>query len=287
MSGVLAVVGSANLDIVVVAARRPAAGETVLGKSYSEAIGGKGANQATAAARVANTIFIGKVGADPVGEQITRELASHNVDISYLEHADGPSGRAIITVTPDAENSITVVPLSNLAVDADLVTRSLGAVRPDVVLTQCELPLSAVIAAANWSRHHDSRFILNPSPVTELPADLLALADPLIVNNSEAHAILEPEADTSRPPHELANALLTVSRSAVLTSGPHGAFVAESGTVTQIPGETVIAVDTTGAGDEFAGFLAGRLTLGDPLTNAAKAANQSAAQIVSLARADR
>lgn len=287
MTGSVAVVGSANLDVVTHADRRPAAGETVLGRGYDETIGGKGANQAIAAARVTATAFVGKIGTDSAGEQIGRALARHGVDTAHLEHVDGPSGRAFITVTPDGENSITVVPLSNLAVDTDFVARSLDAIRPTVVLTQCELPLAAVAAAADWTRNHGGRLVLNPSPVTALPAEVLSLADPLIVNNSEALAILGLHADPAQSPRELAEALLTIARSAVLTSGPRGAYVAQHGQVTHLPGMTVVAVDTTGAGDEFAGVLSGRLALGDALASAAEAANKSAAHIVTLARAAR
>jgi ribokinase len=283
----VAVVGSANLDIVVTLDRNPNPGETVFGRDYAETPGGKGANQAIAAARLTQTSLIGMVGKEPSGSLIISHLASYNVDATHVRETGTGTGRAFIAVTPDGENSITVLPLANAALTADTVTASLRELRAMVVLAQCEIPPDAVEAAAAWCAATETRFVFNPSPVTAITADALSRADPLIVNENEARAILEPPGADQSSKSDLARALLSVARSVVLTAGGEGAFVAEDHMVTRIPGLQVTVVDTTGAGDEFAGSLAAHLSLGTPLLEAAAAANAAAAQIVGLPRAAR
>jgi ribokinase len=290
---VLAVVGSANLDIVIAVGRRPRAGETVFGDSCASVPGGKGANQAIAAARVASAHLIGHVGDDEAGRTITRNLAQRGVGLSRLHVAAAPTGRAFIFVTPDGENSITVLPGANAELDATSVSEGLKDLRPSVVLAQCEVPLLAVIAAYEWCRQSGARFVLNPSPVPALPPEVVAGADTLIVNGGEARALagfpaaLNPGDELVRDAESLVHELLADTRRVVLTAGADGAYVGERGAVAHIPGLRVHATDTTGAGDEFAGVLAGRLACGDSLAMAASAANQAAARTAALARTAR
>ncbi len=282
--GGVAVVGSANLDIVVQSPRRPVGGETILGSSLVETPGGKGANQALAAARVGATAFIGQVGADAAGEQLLATLAGAGIDVTHLRIAGTPTGRAYITLTPDGENSIIVLPLANAALRTEHVLASLEALRPAVVLTQLEIPPGAVAATADWCARRGARFILNPSPVGPVAEQVLAVADPLIVNQGEAQAILGTGSDDN---DDLARRLLARARSVVVTAGPEGAVVAADGAAARIPGARVTVVDTTGAGDTFAGTLAAHIAAGSSLASAARLANAAAARIIQLDRSVR
>jgi ribokinase len=287
----VAVVGSANLDVVVSLARFPGPGETVLGDDLEEVAGGKGLNQAIAAARHSPTTFIGCVGSDEAGEQLLGRLNRAGVDTAHTWRADGPTGRAFIQVTPDGENSIVVTALANRRLEAATVVRALEAVAPAVVLAQLEIPFETVEAAAGWAAGSGARFVLNPSPVQPLPASLLALCDPVVVNMSEAAAIVgaPPAADDGDASAEgLARTLLDRTRSVALTHGGRGVFVAEEGGgVSHVPGHRVPVVDTTGAGDEFAGALAAALGAGLSLESAATVANDAAARLVQIPRRER
>ena len=254
MNRLVAVVGSANLDITVTANRRPHDGETLTGSALSEVAGGKGAR-----------------------------LQAANVDTSHLQTSPLPTGRAFITVTPDGENSIIVLPLANADIDGACVTAALNELQPTVVLTQLEVPFDAVLAASRWASAHDARFLLNPSPIAELSDELLTNADPLIVDRGEAEAILKRSGTT----HELARELAKRTRSVIVADGRHGAVTAQGETITTIPAPRVTPVDTTGAGDCFAGTVAAHLATGEELTTAAEHATLVAARIVQLARSER
>lgn len=284
MTGGVAVVGSANLDVVVHAAARPAGGETVLGSSVVEVPGGKGLNQALAAARSAATSFVGDVGEDRAGAMLVAALRAAGVDVSHVRMAPGRSGLAYIVVTPDAENSIVVLPLANAGLRDERVAAALDALAPRVVITQCEVPPAAVAAAAQWCVRHGARFALNLSPVRDVSAAVLEACDPVIVNIIEAQEVL---ASTDADPEALALALAVRARSAVVTAGGRGAVVAERGIATRIEATAVQAVDTTGAGDAFAGALAAWLASGHGLVDAARHAGVEAARVIQLGRATR
>jgi ribokinase len=284
MTGQVVVVGSANLDLTLEVPRRPDGGETLIGTSLTESLGGKGANQALAAARRARTAFVGCVGADPAGDGIANALELAGVDISRLGRGGVATGRAVITLTADRENSIIVLPLANFQLEPDAVLAALDDLAPVAVLTQCEVPDAITLAAAVWCDKNRVRFVLNPSPVRHIPAEVLAIADPLIVNQSEAQELL---GSVSTDWQLLALTLNECSRSVVLTVGANGAFVASGGASSHVPGTEVVVVDTTGAGDAFAGTLTAYLAGGMDLTAAAALANAEAARIVQLARSAR
>jgi ribokinase len=257
----------------------------VLGKAFATVCGGKGANQAIAAARVARCAMIGRVGPDPAGVRLIDAVAGAGVDTPGLERGDQPTGRAIIMLTPDGENSIVVLALANSTMDEDAAVAHLERRRPDVVLTQLETPLAVVEAVAGWSAQAGARFRLYPSPVLPLPSALVAAADPLILNAGEAVALTGRD---GVPPTDLARLLADRARSVVVTAGADGAYVAHAGTVVQAEAVPVArAVDTTGAGDVFAGTVAGHVANGVSLVEAARRANAEAARIVQLRRADR
>ena len=280
----VAVVGSVNLDVVVTADRRANAGETVAGLTLNEVVGGKGANQALAAVREVATALVASVGTDAAGRAARAELAHAGVVLDAMHDSPRPTGRAFITVTPDGENSIVVVPLANADLTGDQVFASLENLQPAVVLCQLEVPLEAVYRAADWCAAHDARFLLNPSPMGEFDRRLLALADPLLVNRHEAELLAGRR---GVPAPDLGRSLAALSRSVVVTDGPRGAYVAAGDTVELVPAPRVTAVDTTGAGDAFAGALAGRLARGDSLDQATARAVASASRIVQLARSER
>jgi ribokinase len=281
------VVGSANLDIIVRLDRVPERGETVFGSEFEELPGGKGANQAIAAARQVRTSLVSCVGADQTGELMLDHLALHSVDVANIDRNAGATGRAFITVTPDGENAIVVLPLSNSALRAHIVTAALEREQPAVVLSQHETPDPAVIAAAQWCLANGARFIFNASPTLPLPAEVAAASDPVIVNADEARGILNLAADDQMSESVLAGQLLGLAKSAVLTSGRHGAYIARAGSVTHIPADETVPIDTTGAGDEFAGTLAAQLALGTPLLEAAVRASSAASSLIRIPRAQR
>ncbi|MDT3397816.1 ribokinase [Streptomyces sp. B1866] len=279
----LLVVGSANADLVVRVDRRPAAGETVLGSDLAVHPGGKGANQAVAAARLgARTALLARVGDDAYGRMLLDSQRAAGVDTVGVLVGGAPTGVAVITVDPAGDNSIVVSPGANARLspgDARAASGLLAAAR--VVSFQLEIPLETVATAVRAARASGSgpRVVLNPSPPAALPSDVLAACDPLVVNEHEARALLaDPAGRPARTgrrgagtPAGWAAALLARGpRSVAVTLGAAGALVADRHGAAHIPGVPVAAVDTTGAGDAFTGALAWRLALGEGLREAAR-----------------
>lgn len=282
---VVAVVGSLNLDLTAVVARAPEEGETVLGRRLETYPGGKGANQAIGAARIAPTAVVGAVGADSAGAALRSAQTAAGVDTEHLLTVDVPSGRAIVVVTDDGDNRIIVIPGANAKVTASGVTAALDALDPVVVLTQLELPIAATTAAVEWTRVHRRRLVLNPSPVVALDDLILADADPLVVNEREA--LFYAGASAGDDPDDIAACLLERVRSAVITRGGRDVVVATEDYVERIAVPRVHVVDTTGAGDHFAGTLAARLAIGEDLFAAAHEAARAATALVASRRAER
>lgn len=237
------VVGSVNLDVSLRVDTLPRPGETVLASSLTHAPGGKGANQAVAAARAgARVQFVGTVGDDPAATQLRAHLLSNGVGLDAIFEAPGPSGTAIVVVDANAENTIVVAPGANgrLTLDAPPVRNVIAG--SEILLTQLEIPVRAAVAAAQHARSAGAVVIVNASPAGHdraALADLAALADVVIANEAEA------DAWPWRPAH------------LVTTLGARGARYAGADGEFAVPAPTVAAVDTTGAGDVFAGVLAG------------------------------
>lgn len=280
----VAVVGSLNLDLIARVARTPKPGDTVLADEFSEEPGGKGLNQAVAAARIVPTDLIGAVGADDSGRQLLSFARSQGVDVEHVVATDTPTGRALITLLPDGDNTIVVAALANTTLNAASVRERLDAAGPSVVLVQFEIPADAVMAAADWSERAGARIVVNPSPIRALDPRLLALADPLIVNVGEAAEILGRIAE----PPELAIELAATCRSVVVTAGAAGAVVGAGDHLEQLPAPVVSDVaDSSGAGDAFAGTLGAHLALGYSLREAAEAAVAEASRVVASPRSQR
>lgn len=269
----LLVVGSANADLVIDVERRPAAGETVLGGDLAVHPGGKGANQAVAAARLgADTALLARVGDDGHGRLLLDSLRAAGVDTVGVLVGGAPTGVALITVDPSGDNSIVVSPGANARLTpADV--RAAGSLfhASRVVSAQLEIPLETVAEVVR-QLSPDSRFVLNPSPPQPLPSEVLAACDPLIVNEHEARVILG-DACVSEEPEDWAKLLLAKGpRSVVVTLGSAGALVCDASGpsgVTRVPSVRVDAVDTTGAGDAFTSALGWKLGSGAGLAEAA------------------
>ncbi|MFF4622863.1 ribokinase [Nonomuraea jabiensis] len=274
------VVGSANADLVVQVDRHPAPGETVLGSELAVHPGGKGANQAVAAARLgARVALLGRVGADGHGRLLRESLERDGVDLGHLHDTAAASGIAMIAVGPRGDNSIIVAPGANaLLTEGDVLDAAPLLRAAPVVSLQLEIPLPAVLAAARLAR----RAVLNLSPAVPVPDELLALCDPLVVNEHEAALLLGAPGEPDRQAREL---LARGPRSVVITLGADGAVVAGDGAVRAVPSPRVAAVDTTGAGDAFTGALAWRLAAGEPLAEAAAFAARVGAAAVRRAGA--
>ncbi|GAA5182274.1 ribokinase [Rugosimonospora acidiphila] len=252
-----------NIDLVVTAPVLPRAGETVLGHDFTQVAGGKGANQAVAAARAGGaTTVIGAIGSDAFGVTLRARLSGAGVDTSLLRIRYGASGVALIVVDDFGENSIVVAPGANATL-ADLTAGELAAIAgADVLLCQLEVPVETVTAAAVAARAAGTLVVLNATPVRALPDELLAAVDLLVVNHLEAAGLTNlpmVDVDTGDAPDGavLVDALLESVPRAVLTRGADGAWYGDrDGRLEHVPAPVVEAVDTTGAGDAFTGALA-------------------------------
>jgi ribokinase len=265
-------VGSANADLVVQVPRRPLAGETLLGSDLQVHPGGKGANQAAAAARAgARTRLVACVGDDGHGALLRERLEEAGVDVGGVWMTDRPTGTAIILVTPDGENSIVVSPGANSAVDLDLVEGSgAGWSEAAVVVLSMEIPAATVDHVAAAASAHGIRIVLNAAPAHALPRPTLSVCDPLVVNEHEARIVLGRAGGTDDFEELAAGLLAAGARSVVITLGADGALVADRGGTHREPGRRVEVVDTTGAGDAFVGALACELSHGASLRDATR-----------------
>ena len=271
----MVVVGSINVDQVITVNRIPLAGETLIGSTLRLLPGGKGANQAVAAAlRGAPTMLIGAVGDDAYAETAIAMLTPSGVDASHLDVAAGPTGLAFITVDSAGENMIVVVPGANAAVDEAAVLRHRDVIAAAaVVVLQGEIAASGTAAAARLAT---GRVVLNLAPVIELDHAIVALADPLVVNEHEASLLLAQL--TGEPQNSFDDAEL-VSRlrawgipSVVLTRGAQGAICSDATGTASVPSPKVVAVDSSGAGDAFVGALSAALASGAELLAAVRQA---------------
>jgi ribokinase len=271
--GRVLVVGSINVDLVVSAPRLPRPGETVGGGEFARHFGGKGANQAVAAARAgASVAILGAVGSDSDGDASLTALGAEGVDVTAVRRVGAPTGVAIIAVAQDGENQIVVAPGANGLVSADDVARATDAFAPDVVLVCLEIPMPAVVAAAHAAERHNARVIVNPAPAQALPAEIFASA-PILTPNGEELAALTGVPDIEPG----VAALIGLGASSVLvTLGREGVFLADGPRRRAIPALDVDAVDSTGAGDTFSGVLAAWLASGSDLSASTVAANCAA-----------
>jgi len=267
----IAVVGSANLDLVVDVEHVPLVGETILGGDLRRIPGGKGANQAVAAARLGRRVaMVGRVGDDEGGALLRAALESDGIDTSALVTTPGaPNGVALIAVQADGDNSIVVSPGANARLSAaDIAGAGSLVAEASVVLLQLEVPVEAVTAAA---RAATGTVILNPAPVpaVALPADLMTAVDIVVPNQTELASLTGHEGDVDAT---IATRLarLLPARAVVVTLGGDGAIVVDATESTHVRAPDVTPVDTTAAGDSFCGALADGLVRGETLVDAVR-----------------
>jgi ribokinase len=255
------VVGSANLDLVATVDRLPGPGETVPGTSYREYPGGKGLNQAVAAARAgASTSFVGALGLDDAASLLEMVLHEEGIETSNLTRVSLPTGRALIFVSGAGENSIVVVAGANQAVLVDSMPSA------TVTLSQLEVPVSAIETAFAQARADGSITVLNPAPATAVPDSLLALCDIITPNEHEVELLGGVERLRSLG-----------ARAVVVTLGAKGAALHTAEGTHHVAPFEVTPLDTTGAGDTFSGALCARLAAGDDLATAARFASAAGA----------
>jgi ribokinase len=278
------VLGSINQDFVLKVERRPEPGETVTNAELSTHNGGKGANQAAAAALLGTSVtMLGRVGDDEFGEPLVQALREKGIDTSLVERASGKStGAAFITVTPDGENAITVAPGANRSLspgDVEAAVEAIGEAR--VFVAQMEVPVQTVLRAVEISAEKGTRALVNLAPTFEVPRELLEKLDPLVVNEHEAAFLLGREVEGVKGALSAAPELLSSGpRSAVITIGEDGAVLADGESVEHLPAPEVEVVDTTGAGDAFVGALATRIARGASLREAVAYAVRAGAAAV-------
>jgi ribokinase len=257
-----------NLDLVLGVETCPAPGETVLARAVSRGCGGKGANQAVSAARAgARVLMVGCVGDDPGAQLLRDALTEAGVDASGVDGVHGESGLAVVTVDADGENQIVVAPGANLLAGEGVVRAGLASLAAgDVVLAQAEIPVAAIQAAAEVAKNRGVRFVLNLAPPVDLPLEGLGL-DTLLVNQHEAAAIA-----AGNSPEELACGLADrLATRVVVTLGADGVLVAGEGPAHRLAAyPPVRVVDTTGAGDAFAGAFAAALAGGAGIDDAVR-----------------
>lgn len=280
-SAKLAVLGSINADHILNLAHFPRPGETVIGKQYQIAFGGKGANQAVAAGRAgADIAFIACVGADDIGERIRQQLQQDRIDTAPVETVAGEAtGVAMIFVNGEGENNIGIYSGANAALTPACVARHQQVIcNADALLMQLESPLESVLAAAQIAQAHHTQVILNPAPATQLSDELLALVDIITPNETEAEILTGIAVKSDDDAARAAQALHEKGIATVLiTLGRRGVWLSEQGKGLRIPGFSVQAVDTIAAGDTFNGaFITARLD-GVALHDAVRFAHAAAA----------
>lgn len=275
------VIGSSNTDMVVTTGRLPAAGETLLGKSFFMNGGGKGANQAVAAARLgASVSMICKVGNDVFGQKAIDLLKTDGIDTRYvLKDAELPSGVALITVDEKGENHIIVAPGANAGLlPKDLTDVSQAIEASDIILMQLEIPLETVAYVADLAFRMGKRIILNPAPALSMPGALLRRISLITPNESEASLISGVKITDMDSACAAAVEIAAVGVSdVIITRGGEGALILSKGRFEEIPAPVVEAVDTTAAGDVFNGALAVALAEGNSLLDAARFGVEAAA----------
>lgn len=278
-SSMIVVVGSLNMDVIFRAPKMPEAGETILGGQFSTAPGGKGANQAVAAARLGGKVaMVGRIGDDEFGHSILANLQRDQIDTSrVLVTEDSATGVALILLEESGENRIIVASGANHAITAQDILQSAGLIREaSILVLQLEIPIECVQRAAMIAHQAGVRVILNTAPAHTLPRELLQQVDILISNSGEAAMLAGMHEDN--PPEILAQRLFQLCpNNVVITLGGRGALLIDSEGSESIPSYPVKVVDTTAAGDAFVGGMAAALVTGKTVREAVRRGNAAGA----------
>ena len=277
----ITVVGSSNMDLVVKSERIPVTGETILGGDFVMVPGGKGANQAVAAAKLgADVFFIAKLGEDIFGSQSLSNFKKVGINTTYVTQTkQAPSGVALINIDNNGNNIIIVAPGANGILSPDDVKQA----EPDIassgaLVAQLEIPLKTVEFAAEIAHKHNVPFILDPAPAQQLSAQLLSIVDVLTPNETEAQLLTGIEVKDQDSALAASKKMLESGiKAVILTMGAGGFLLAEGDQTKFVPAKKVNPVDSTAAGDVFTGSLATELAAGKTLLDAALFANHAAA----------
>ena len=278
----ITVIGSSNTDMIMQLDKIPFPGETLIGNQFSTAPGGKGANQAVAAARLGgNVSFVGCVGNDQLGDSATDILKNESIDINYVKRSDkNPSGVAFIFVDKEGQNSIGVASGANFDINVEDIVNSEDLLsKSSVILTQLETPMDVIEKAASLSKNYNSLFILNPAPYQSLSNDLIKNIDIITPNRTEARQMTGVDVVDSKSAEEASNILHNKGiETVIITIGKKGSFFSRAnGEVLMVDPFKVQAVDTTAAGDVFNGAIACALSQGKGIRESIKFANAAAA----------
>lgn len=280
------VVGSFNMDLVAKAGRRPRKGETLMGETFGMFIGGKGSNQAIAAARLgANVTMIGRLGTDLFGDTLMAAHAEEGIFTDYVtQDTEVGTGVASILIDADGDNSIVLVPQANMRLSVEDIERASESIAAaDVLLLQLEVPITASQRAAEIAKSNGATVVLNPAPAQELPDDFLVQVDILTPNEIETESLSGVKVSTVTDAEHAAKVLLDKGLSAViLTLGEQGALLLTANLTQRVPAYSVEVVDTTAAGDAFCGALATALARDENLVDAVAFANAAGALAVTV-----
>ena len=281
------VIGSSNTDLIIRASKLPSPGETVLGGTFLTAAGGKGANQAVAAARAgAQVTFIARTGRDDFGEQALSAFQREGIDTRWIvSDPDLPSGVAFILVDERGENSIVVASGANAALSPDQI-QDRAYQNAEICLLQLEIPLETVVHAAFLSTKNETRVILNPAPAADLPAEIWPHLFLITPNQTEAEHLTGIPPNSAKNIAKAADELLQKgAQNAIITLGAQGAFLATPDQTLHIPAFKTTSIDTTGAGDAFNGALSCALSENQSLETAIRFACAAGALTVGKAGA--
>lgn len=289
MPAKVVVIGSLNMDLVTRAPRLPQGGETLIGESFATVSGGKGANQAVAAARLgAQVSMVGCVGSDAYGEELRGALLAEQIDCQAVSTVDDSSGVALIVVDDNSQNAIVIVAGANGALTPAVIDRFDAVLQAaDVIICQLEVPDATVGHALKRGRELGKTVILNPAPASRpLPADWYASIDYLIPNESEASALSGLPVDSLASAETAATRLISLgARKVIITLGAQGSLFADGESFEHFPAPKVKAVDTTAAGDTFVGGFAAALAAGKSEAEAIRFGQVAAALSVTRAGA--
>ncbi len=276
----ITVIGSSNMDLVVRSEQIPKIGETVLGKEFFMVPGGKGANQAVAAARLgAQVHFCTCIGDDIFGKEIIKNLKEANINTQFLNiRKDIPTGVAVIMVDDEANNIISVAPGANATLTIDDARKTLTATKCEIILLQLETPLPVITFCAEFGFENNIPVILNPAPAQKLASDLLSKINILTPNATEASLLSGIDVRDIDSAIQAANILRTKGvKTVIITLGGNGALLSSENHIEHIEAKKVKAIDTTAAGDAFNGALAVSIARGDDILSSIEFANKVAA----------
>ncbi|GAA1487868.1 ribokinase [Brachybacterium sacelli] len=278
------VIGSVTMDVTTFSSRLPRPGETFLGDAFTLVLGGKGANQAVAAGRAGAPIrFVGCVGEDLFAPLVRQGLTDAGVDIGHLREVPGQTGVAHIRVDASGENDIVMVPLANAELTAEQIDSALEELAPtsEVLLTQLEIPFALTMHAIRGAHDKGLTVVLDPAPAHDLEESIWPLVDVVTPNETEASLLTGIEVDSREAAVQAGQWFLDRGVThALITMAGAGCVLVGTGSVRHVPAHRVEVVDTTAAGDAFAGYLAASLAAGEDLPRAINRAGAAGALAV-------